>query len=417
MSRRDLLLLAAFAATVRIGYNLAFLNDYFPISDANHYHAIAKNIAAGNGFAHPFPFPDPVPQATAFRPPLYPALLGAAYWLFGSHVFVAQVLNVALGTGVVVLVALLANRYAGRQAAVVAGAFAAIFPPLLANDGPILSEPLGLALLLGTVLLLASRQTTWAGLTAGLLVLTRPSAQGYAAVLALWVLWRLGLRNALRFGALVALVVAPWLVRNWVELGSPVLVTSNGFNLAALYSEVSLAEDRWLDPVFDEQLAEGRRGLTNEVAMDEAFRAQAIDSLKAHPLELAERTWENTWTVTEVMPYAQDGAERADGRNLSLRYATLPVVWVTILLGSVGLWSLRRTRAIGPLIISAVYFFVITLPFSPGVPRLRAPTDVALCVGIGALWVAIRRQADRAGPADPTPAPAAAPLEEGLARR
>lgn len=416
MSRRDLLLLAAFAATVRIGYNLAFLSDYFPISDANHYHAIASNIAAGRGFAHPFPFPDPVPQATAFRPPLYPALLGGAYWLFGSHVFVAQVLNIALGTGVVVLVALVAHRYAGRRAAVVAGGLAAVFPPLLANDGPPLSEPLGLVLLLGTVLLLGARQTTWAGLTTGLLVLTRPSAQGYAAVLAVWVLWRFGFRNALRFGALVALVVAPWLVRNWVELGSPVLVTSNGFNLAALYSEESLRQGRWLDPVFDERLAEARRGLTSEVEMDEAFRADAVDSLRAHPLELVERTWANIWNVTEVTPYRQDAAERFDGRNLSFRYATFSVVWATILLGSVGLWSLRRAPAIGPLVISAVYFFAITLPFSPGAPRLRAPADVALCVGVGALWVATRRRSGSAPP-DDAPASLAPELEGGVARR
>jgi 4-amino-4-deoxy-L-arabinose transferase-like glycosyltransferase len=417
MSRRDLLLLAAVAATVRIGYNLAFLSDYFPISDANHYHAIASNIAAGRGFAHPFPFADPVPQATAFRPPLYPGLLGAAYWLFGSHVFVAQVLNVALGTGVVVLVALVGHRYAGRQAAIAAGGLAAVFPPLLANDGPPLSEPLGLALLLGTVLLLGARQTSWAGLTTGLLVLTRPSAQGYAVVLAVWVLWRFGFRHALRFGVLIAVVVAPWLVRNWIQLDSPVLVTSNGFNLAALYSEESLAQGRWLDPVFDERLAEARRGLTSEVAMDEAFRAKAVDSLRAHPLELVERTWANIWNVTEVTPYRQDAAERFDGRNLSFRYATLPVVWATILLGSVGLWSLRRAPAIGPLVISAVYFFAITLPFSPGAPRLRAPADVALCVGVGALWAATRRRSEGSTPPVDEPAPLEPELEGGVARR
>jgi hypothetical protein len=151
--------------------------------------------------------------------------------------------------------------------------------------------------------------------------------------------------------------------------------------------------------------------------MDEAFRAEALDSVRAHPFEVVKRTMANIWTVTEVTAVRLDGAERSDGRNLSLRYATLSVVWATILLGSVGLWSLRRAPAIGPLVISAVYFFAITLPFSPGAPRLRAPADVALCVGVGALWAATRRRSEGSTPPVDEPAPLEPELEGGVARR
>ena len=53
----------------------------------------------------------------------------------------------ALGTAVVVMAAIVAWPLAGRLAGVVTGGLAAVYPPLLFNDGPPLSEPLGLLLL------------------------------------------------------------------------------------------------------------------------------------------------------------------------------------------------------------------------------------------------------------------------------
>jgi len=58
-------------------YLAAFAGDYKPRSDANHYQAIASAFANGDGISARFPFTYLHP--TAFRPPLYPALLGAFY--------------------------------------------------------------------------------------------------------------------------------------------------------------------------------------------------------------------------------------------------------------------------------------------------------------------------------------------------
>ncbi|HEX3668504.1 MAG TPA: hypothetical protein VHY55_05045, partial [Acidimicrobiia bacterium] len=233
--RRTLALLGGGAVGVRLLYLIAFAGDYKPRSDANHYQAIASAFANGDGISAPFPFTYLHP--TAVRPPLYPALLGAFYWVAGVHVGVGQLVNVALGSAVVVLAAMLGAHIAGYRAGVAAGIAVGVYPPLLANDVVLLSEPLSLALLLAMILLLVRGRPAWAGAACGLLVLTRPSAQLFVVAVAAWLVWRSGWRAAARFGAVTIVVVAPWLVRNWVLVGAPTIVTSNGFNLVSTYSD------------------------------------------------------------------------------------------------------------------------------------------------------------------------------------
>ncbi|MDQ3980993.1 MAG: hypothetical protein M3314_15840, partial [Actinomycetota bacterium] len=66
---------------MRVLYVVIVLRDYAPVSDALHYHSLAAAIGDGGGFVHEFPFGYPHP--TAFRPPLYPLLLGGLYALTG----------------------------------------------------------------------------------------------------------------------------------------------------------------------------------------------------------------------------------------------------------------------------------------------------------------------------------------------
>ncbi|MDQ6854150.1 MAG: hypothetical protein M3046_10770 [Actinomycetota bacterium] len=137
---------------------------------ADHYQTIASAVAHGHGIAASFPFD--YRHVTAFRPTLYPAVLGGMYRITGVRVGAGQLLNIAFGAAVV-----------------------AVYPPLLANDVVLLSEPLSLALMLAMLLLLVRGRRAWAGLTCGLLVLTRSSAQLLVVALGAWVVWRFGWRR------------------------------------------------------------------------------------------------------------------------------------------------------------------------------------------------------------------------------
>ena len=265
-ARRDppgLLAASAIALAARLGY-WALLGRRAPSSDAAQYAELARNLASGHGFS--MYFPQIYLHPTAFRPPLYPFLLAGAFRVFGSHVVVGQVLNVALGLVVVALAFLLTRQLAGDRAATISALVVALYPPLIANDVVLLTEPLSLALLLGTLLALSHRRWAVAGVLCGLLILTRPSAQLLLVVVVVWVLWQLGWRRALGVTAVAGVVVMPWVVRNWVVMGSPVLVTSNGFNLAAMYSPQARESGGFVDAVADPRFGAYRLAQFNEVA-------------------------------------------------------------------------------------------------------------------------------------------------------
>lgn len=367
---------------MRIAYLVAFAREYAPRRDANHYQAIASAFANGDGISASFPFTYLHP--TAFRPPLYPALLGALYWVTGVHVGVGQLLNVALGATVVVLAAMLGGHIAGRRGGVAAGIAVGVYPPMLANDVVLLSEPLSLALLLAMILLLVRGRPAWAGAACGLLVLTRPSAQVLVVVVAAWLVWRAGWRSAARFGAMSLVVAAPWVVRNWVLVGAPMIVTSNGFNLVSTYSDEALASKGFADAVFDDRFTRINLTNRNEVELDNAYRRHALDDVRDRrttPLLVARH---NLARYFELRPDINESAERSDGRDITVRNVTLPLVYLVTVGGIVGLVRARRRRGAELLLLEGAYFTVASIAVI-AVPRLRAPLDLAAAIGVGLL--------------------------------
>jgi hypothetical protein len=394
---------------VRLLYLVAFAGDYKPRSDALHYQLIASAVANGDGISARFPFTYLHP--TAFRPPLYPVLLGALYWVTGVHVGVGQLLNVALGATVVVLAAMLGAHIAGYRAGVAAGIAVAVYPPLLANDVVLLSEPLSFVLLLATLLLLVRSRPAWAGVACGLLLLTRPSAQLLVVVLAAWLVWRAGWRSAARFGAVSIVVVAPWVVRNWVLVGAPTLVTSNGFNLVSAYSDEALASKGFADAVFDDRFTRLNLTHRNEVELDNAYRDHAIDDVRDRPTIPLLVVRHNFARYFDLRPGVNENAERSDGHDITVRNVTLPLVYLVTVAGIVGLVRARRRRGAELLLLQGAYFTVASLAVIAG-PRLRAPLDLAAAIGVGLLVAELigrrapkEREAELA--ADDAPGPAA----------
>jgi 4-amino-4-deoxy-L-arabinose transferase-like glycosyltransferase len=395
LSRRSLLLVAIGAIAVRVAYIVVVIPHYVPMSDADQYQRLSRAVSRGKGLILDFPFAFLHP--TAFRPPLYPVLLGAVYSVTGVHVGVGQALNVALGVVVVLMAAVLAARIAGPNAGIVAGALVAVFPPLVANDATILSEPLSLVLLLGVALLLLDGRVGWAGALSGLLVLTRPSAQAFAVVIGAWVLARFGWRRCAQYLVIVLLVVTPWVLRNWLLIGSPMVVSSNGFNLAAIYSADAQRQGAFVDPVFDVRFERFRYLRYNEAEWDAELRRVAFREIRHHPDRVLRVARDNAESWFELKPASNDLAERLDGRRPFFRHATLWLFYPVVIAGLVGLVLARRRQGAQLLLIVAVYFTLFSM-FTVAPPRLRAPFDLACCIGLGVLVAAVgARRAERVG--------------------
>lgn len=382
--------LAVLATAARLAYWLLATPDRPLFSDASQYDFLAKNIAGGLGYVDVFP--QLALHPTAFRPPVYPGVLGFVYWVLWPSPGLGRLVNVVIGVAVVVVTYLVVRRRLGARAGLVAAGALALVPNIIANDTYVLTEPLSLLLIV--VLLDAMADERWlrAAVVTGVLVLTRPSAQFLVLVFAVWLVRRISWKRTVAYIAVAGLVVAPWVVRNWIQLDSPVLVTSNGFNYAALYSPPAEEAGHFIDPYRHPYFDDKRLAQFDEVAWDRSLRELAVENVKDNPGLVRQVVIRNAKAYFEIRPYFNTFAEEADGRSTGVRKATVWLLYPLLVAGAVGLWVRRREPLAALAGLVGIYFTAASLAFvSP--PRLRAPLELALCIGLGALFAGRRREA------------------------
>ena len=290
---------AVLAVLVRVGA-VGLDAGYEPRHDAFDYDRHGRSIAVGAGYPQSQYVADGGP--TAIRGPAYPYLLGAAYAVAGPVPDAGRMLDALLGGVVVVLVGLLARAIWGDRIALVAAALTAIFPPLVTLSQELMTETLFLALILAAALaVLRSRRAglslRWAaaaGALCGLGALTRSPGPVLIIPIAVGLLARrpwAGLRTLAPPAVAIAcmiIVMTPWTLRNVVEFGRFVPVTtSSGFALAGTYNDQSLTGDdraAWQNPALlprYQPLFE-RPGI-DEATLDVTLRREALEFAASHP--------------------------------------------------------------------------------------------------------------------------------------
>ncbi|MCZ7536523.1 MAG: glycosyltransferase family 39 protein [Acidimicrobiia bacterium] len=366
--------------------------DWEPISDADHYLRLARSLASGTGFS--MAFPQLEMHATAFRPPLYPLLLAIVEWVGGADVlWPARLLSLVLGLAVIALTVKLGERLAGPTSGFVAGGMVAVYPPLVANDTITLSEPLALLLILGILLKLHDRRWVACGVLTGLLLLTRPNAY-LVVVVVVAALWRLiGHRRALLSACVCAAVVSPWIIRNQIQVDTIRPTTSDGFTLAAMYAPPAREHKTFVNPVYDTWYDGTEFELLqfDEARWSSALTDLALDTISDDPSYVVTVARRNTIAFFELDTSANETAERFDGRNIDFRTATLPLFYVVTILGLMAIALNIRRRAVWPTLAIAAQFTVLSL-LIVAPPRLRAPFDLTMCIGVGLLAEGIRQR-------------------------
>jgi len=394
-TRRDSFALSgivALGAVLRIGYLVVFTGSRKLVSDGSQYVEIAKNLATGHGYS--MQYPQLVVHETAFRPPDYPLFLAGFYWIFGPSAGLARALNIVLGLAMIALAYWTVWRYVSTRAAIGAGIALAVMPNLIANDTYPLEDTLSLIIILLLINAVLRRRWILTGVLTGLLTLSRPSAQFLIVLVVVWVLVHANWKKALTVAGVFALVLTPWLVRNWVQIGEPVLVTSNGFNWAAMYSPPAQANHGFVDPVFHPYFEGYRLAQFNELTWNNELQALGVRSLKSNPTYVVHVAIKNAGDLLELTPSDNVFGEGADGRSLGVRDATLWIFYVELVIGLFGLLATLRRQISQLLLAQGLYFFGLSLLFIPA-PRLRAPLDLALGVGVGLALekLAARREA------------------------
>jgi 4-amino-4-deoxy-L-arabinose transferase-like glycosyltransferase len=336
------------------------------------------------------------------------------YALVGDHPQAGRALSALLGVLTVVLLAYLGRTLWSPRVGLLAGAIAAVYPPLVALDASLLSEALFLPLELAFALSVAAlarapdrlRWALAAGALCAVAALTRAVADAWLLI-ALAVVAAAGPaagRNEARHrwraaGAVIAafvLVLAPWTIRNLDTLHALVPVTTeSGYTLAGQYNPVAGTPDAyqavWRVPQTVPALAarlsalERRPGGADEVRLDASLRSYGLRYLGRHPGHLAVATALDSLRLFDLGPghgfvtalTYREMAIPASLQTLTTRSAQLVAVLalLAVIAAATGVGGLR----IGPWWLWAIPVLTLTLTVPMvGNPLKRAPLDPLL---------------------------------------
>lgn len=210
--------------------------------DSWDYMSFAHNLATGVGFAHAVnerqPFSQPV-EFSAWRPPLYPAMLAAAFQ-FSRNIFFLQSLQIVFAALSLYFFLQLGFILFGELAALIAGLAFALYPPLIMYSADLGTESLFLFLLMAAFHVFyaagvehSARRDFGLGVLVGLAALCRPNGLmlAPALVLAIWLTasdWKRATCRIIVLTIAVAMTILPWTYRNYRLFHKVALITTNG---------------------------------------------------------------------------------------------------------------------------------------------------------------------------------------------
>lgn len=384
------------------------LIDVAPTSDAEWYFTRAASLAAGEGYL------DNSGAPTAFWPAGWPIALGLVFKQFGVSQVSLGLFNLvsAMLTGALTLA--LGRRLFGSEGAARAGLLLlAVYPNAIGYVPLALTEVFYTAVLMAGCWIVVTRTSRWHLVSAGFLfgVATMVKAQTLVVVPLLFAIewlrmgqvWRRLPRlvgEGMLVLAIAALTVLPWTIRNHVQLGHWVAVSTNGGYTLLTGNHDTATGDYTPDaPVVKELMA--RPGL-DEVQRDAEARRLGVAWISQHPdrfVRLLPRKFLRLWLPDGEAEWAYQGG--APG------YARFEIVYRAVRVLNQGFYVLlmaafaiaffamiaRRRRDgqrwIGWWLLPygiALYPTLICLAFS-GQSRFHYPVMPWVCMTAG--WLAI----------------------------
>ncbi len=448
--RWQLLLVALMGLAIRVTAVLTWSRTFDPQGDQNFYWRQGQDLASGYGFVYRNNFGERV--ATAVHPPLYSAYLGVVSFLGGTSHAWHRMASTLLGFAAVIVIGLAARRVAGNRAGLLAAGLAALYPNLWVNDAMMLSESM-YALTIGLVFLAAYRykddRSPWAAVLLGgavaLAALTRAEA-AFLFVLLIVPLALIGTKAAWRQRvgraavALVAggLVLAPWVIRNYLTFETHPLTISNGSGFVV---EISNCDQTYgIPPAEPERNDDGTVEDPNKLLGywagecdrtpwppgDETIVAAAkqqtgVDYIKDHkrrfPVVVAARIgriWD-VWRPGQSYDFNKFFERRGDLTTLSGMVMYYPMLLASL----AGLWVLFKRKVTIIPFVAVFAMTTMTAAVSFGITRYRAGADVGLtilaAVAIDALlrrWWPVTDEAT--APADARPEPDERPTPDDV---
>jgi hypothetical protein len=423
-----------------------------PVYDAVGYATIAANLERGEGFVLGAEATQP---ASNYSPGL-PLFVSGIYKLSGgAHERLARLVLALVGSLAMLFTYLTGRRLSGPLAGLVGAGAVAIYPALLEYQGMLMGEPLAATLLSGAVLAMlwasswgeggtgspggrwvfrpgvarpsevgvgAKKRTPltpgdpvppffrWLlpGSLLGALTLVRPEYLAISLPIAVVVFalagrenWKGGLAQAVALLTGMALVIAPWTVRNAVELDRFVPVSTGGGQV--LFAGSYMPSEGDPERVGAEVL-ERHPGLAKQLPPDArleqilaALAEQRYPGMESDAA-LARMGRERLWDDVSERPVgyagfvaAKVGRIWAHGARDVMRKSDWEAFhWVLVALGALGLgvlaWRRRWEALLLGVLLLAVTATSVLLVASPRRVLVTIPLVAALA-GMGTVWV------------------------------
>jgi 4-amino-4-deoxy-L-arabinose transferase-like glycosyltransferase len=432
------MLLAGAIVLLALVLRVAFVEttSFKSIDDAGTYNRLASQIAqlgdykpstgfdSGAGGTH---------GPTAYFPPAYPYFLALVdivdgHRAGGKTALLGERLGGAvLGTIAVGLLGLVALELFGAGTALAAMGLAAVYPVFVELAGTLVAENLLVVFMLASVWTAlrarrSRRPLQWIGATgvlAGLSTLTHENAAIFviplavAAAAAAGRSWRRPLLGALTLLVATAAMIAPWTIRNAVELHHFIPVADEtGITLRGTYNQASASYQelpykwRFYWSIPQDAGVKHRAFHEKEVPLSGQLESRALGYIGRHPTAPLAVAWSNLQRMFELRgSYAWHQSAHAIGLHESDAQVGVIAFWVLCALAIGGLCTKAARRA-PPWLWALPILYALTILFiNVETPRFREPIDpfvlllAACAVSTAARYVRSRIRFEASKPA------------------
>jgi hypothetical protein len=352
-------------------------------------------------------------EPSAYTQPLYGFFLVPVYWLFDRTWWAVGGVQILVATLTAFLVYAIGTRVISRRAGTIAAIVSTLSPYLVWHDvhlnREILDQALAAALVLSTLIAADRRSLPWAtaaGVYAGLAVLGNVRLAFLPLVIGGYLLVRNGWSWApLAVIAAAAVIVAPWVVRNRVEVGCLALTTDARALWKAnnLQTYELLADGKWIDDVHDppghpfpnpEEARDiyrqsGRKVHVDECANQEYYQDRVWRFWRDHPGEkakLAGQAVRMEWDPRTT-------ASATDSGKGAVRDWVQPA-YMSALFAAALLGVFVAQRRFVALALAVLAYQTLAAMVFVGATRYRVATDflLALLAAAAVEWALVRRR-------------------------
>lgn len=278
------------------------------IHGADGYFEVSQNLYKGNGFSMDGVSPSPI------HVPLYPFFLSLSLFLFGNYIF-AVVLQIIIGSLIPILALNLSSKIINSRAiSLFVGFFVALEPNFILFSFIFFTETLFIFFFL-LALLVFIRYLEKAQINLlilftvllGVASLIKTVVQFYPLFLlpVMWLFlrkrlgWKILVVHSIVFITLFALILSPWIYRNYKEFGTPGMTIMPSLNLYVTLAPSVLAIEQGVG--FEEartRFINDRNIDVSRLNFDTApeFNEEAFGILKKYPISFAKVVAINVFT-------------------------------------------------------------------------------------------------------------------------